>query len=201
LAAQTAMESLKQAMGGSGRITQAEFKVFQQNNPNIELDPRAIDKIYEFADANLQVNLAISLHAPTNELRTRIMKINRVFPIETIMKAVDYYLNKTHHRITFEYILLKDLNDTREHAIQLVDLIGDKRHLVSVNLIPYNPVDEHQEYQRSEHGSMLLFYDALKKQSINCSIRLEHGTDIDAACGQLRSKQIKDSPERRLCLQ
>ncbi|MHB8074376.1 dual-specificity RNA methyltransferase RlmN [Desulfosporosinus fructosivorans] len=149
------------------------------------------DKIYEFTDTNLQVNLAISLHAPTNELRTRIMKINQAFPIEEIMKAVAYYLDKTNRRITLEYILLKDVNDRREHALQLSDLIGDKRHLTNVNLIPYNPVDEHTQYQRSQKETMLAFYDTLKKQGINCSIRLEHGTDIDAACGQLRSKQIK----------
>ena len=149
------------------------------------------DKIYEFTDNKLHVNLAISLHAPTDELRTRIMKINRVFPIEKLMQAVDYYLTKTNRRITLEYILLKDLNDRREHALQLAALIGDKRHLTNVNLIPYNPVDEHNQYQRSEHESMRAFYDTLKKQGINCSIRLEHGTDIDAACGQLRSKQIE----------
>jgi len=149
------------------------------------------DKICEFADTNLRVNLAISLHAPTNKLRAQIMKINRAFPIETLMQAIDYYLEKTNRRITLEYILLKDLNDRREHALQLADLICDKRQLVNVNLIPYNPVDEHPQYQRSEHESMLAFYDTLKKQGINCSIRLEHGTDIDAACGQLRSKQIR----------
>ncbi len=148
------------------------------------------DKIYEFADTNLQVNLAISLHAPTNELRTRIMRINQAFPIEKIMQAVAYYLKKTNRRITLEYILLKDVNDRREHALQLSDLIGDKRQLTNVNLIPYNPVDEHTQYQRSEKETMLAFYDELKKQGINCSIRLEYGTDIDAACGQLRSKQI-----------
>jgi len=148
------------------------------------------DKIYEFADSNLKANLAISLHAPTNELRTQIMKINRAFPIEKLMQAVDYYLHKTNRRITLEYILLKDMNDRREHALQLAALIRDKRHLINVNLIPYNPVDEHHQYQRSEHESMLAFYDTLKKQGIKCSIRLEHGADIDAACGQLRSKQI-----------
>ena len=105
------------------------------------------------------------------------------------MQAVDYYLKKTNRRITLEYILLKDLNDRREHAMLLADLIGDKRHLTNVNLIPYNPVDENSQYQRSEHEVMRAFYDTLKKRSINCSIRLEHGTDIDAACGQLRSKQ------------
>ncbi|WP_407312638.1 23S rRNA (adenine(2503)-C(2))-methyltransferase RlmN [Desulfosporosinus sp. SB140] len=146
------------------------------------------DKIYKFADANLRVNLAISLHAPTNELRSQIMKINGAFPLETVMQAIDYYLQKTNRRITLEYILLKDLNDRREHALQLAELIGKKRQLINVNLIPYNLVDEHQQYQRSEHEAMLAFYDTLKKQGISCSIRLEHGTDIDAACGQLRSK-------------
>jgi len=148
------------------------------------------DKIYEFADLNLQVNLAISLHAPNNELRTQIMKINRVFPIAEVMQAVHYYLEKTKRRITLEYILLKDVNDRTEHALELTELIGDVKHRVNINLIPYNPVNEHSQYQRSEQESMLRFYDNLKKQGINCSIRLEHGTDIDAACGQLRSKEM-----------
>jgi 23S rRNA (adenine2503-C2)-methyltransferase len=151
------------------------------------------DKIVEFTDANLQVNLAISLHAANNELRTRIMKINSAFPIEKLMQAVDYYLKKNNRRITLEYILLKDVNDSREHAIELADLIGDRRQNVNVNLIPYNAVDEHSQYQRSERESMRVFYDILKKQGINCSNRLEHGIDIDAACGQLRSKQLKVS--------
>lgn len=150
------------------------------------------DKIIEFADANLQVNLAISLHAPTNELRTQIMKINRVFPIEKVMQAVDYYLEKNNRRITLEYILLKNINDSEGQALELASLIGDKKNLVSVNLIPYNPVDEHSQYQRSEKEAMRTFYDVLKKQGIHCSKRLEHGTDIDAACGQLRSKQSKE---------
>lgn len=154
------------------------------------------DKIYEFTDTNLKVNLAISLHAPSNGLRTQIMKINRIFSIEKIMQAVEYYLDKTNRRVTLEYILLKNVNDSREHAMELANLIDDKRQRINVNLIPYNPVDEHSQYQRSEHKSMLAFYDILKKQGINCSIRLEHGTDIDAACGQLRSKQIKESKGR-----
>ncbi len=148
------------------------------------------DKIQEFADINLQVNLAVSLHAPNNELRTRIMKINRAIPIEQLMQAIDYYLAKTNRKITLEYILLKDVNDTRELALQLAELIGDRRNLANVNLIPYNPVDEHSQYQRSDQESVLAFYDTLKKQGINCTIRLEHGADIDAACGQLRSKQL-----------
>jgi 23S rRNA (adenine2503-C2)-methyltransferase len=149
------------------------------------------EKIYEFADAQLEVNLAISLHAPNDELRTRIMKINRAFPIEKLMKAVDYYLERTNRKIAFEYILLKDVNDHKEEALELADLLRDRKHMAYVNLIPYNPVDEHDQYQRSDQESVLAFYDILKKSGIHCGIRHEHGTDIDAACGQLRSKQIK----------
>ncbi|RAR44353.1 23S rRNA (adenine(2503)-C(2))-methyltransferase RlmN [Paenibacillus sp. MDMC362] len=149
------------------------------------------NKIVEFADSDLGVNLAISLHAPNDEIRTRIMKINKAIPIEKLMAAIDYYLEKTNRRITLEYILLKDVNDQREHALELAELIGERRNLANVNLIPYNPVDEHSQYQRSTKESITSFYDALKKQGISCSVRLEHGTDIDAACGQLRSKQIK----------
>jgi 23S rRNA (adenine2503-C2)-methyltransferase len=121
------------------------------------------------------------------------MKINRAIPIEKIMQAIDYYWEKTNRRITLEYILLKDVNDRVEHALELAELIGDRRQAVNVNLIPYNPVDEHSQYQRTEQASVRAFYDALKKQGVSCSVRLEHGTDIDAACGQLRSKQIKQS--------
>lgn len=149
-----------------------------------------VPKIYEFADLDLQVNLAISLHAPNNELRSSIMKINRAYPIEKIMEAMDYYLKKTNRRVTIEYILLKDVNDHVEEARQLAELLKDKRKLVYVNLIPYNPVFE-TPYQRSSKEAMLAFYDTLKKNGINCVIRKEHGTDIDAACGQLRSKQLK----------
>lgn len=148
-------------------------------------------KIYEFADTQIPVNLAISLHAPNNELRTRIMKINRAIPIEKLMEALVYYLEKTNRRLTIEYILLKDVNDHKEEAEQLADLLSDIKDQLYVNLIPYNPVDEHSQYQRSEQKSVLSFYDTLKKRGVNCKIRQEHGTDIDAACGQLRSKQIK----------
>ncbi|MFX3672834.1 MAG: 23S rRNA (adenine(2503)-C(2))-methyltransferase RlmN [Paenisporosarcina sp.] len=150
-----------------------------------------VPKIYDYADEGLQVNLAISIHAPTNELRTRIMKINKAYPIEKLMEAIDYYLEKTNRRITFEYILLRDVNDHVEEAHQLAKLLENKRHLSYVNLIPYNPVDEHAQYQQSTPEAIRAFYDALKKKGINCGVRQEQGADIDAACGQLRSKQIK----------
>ncbi|KAA0564393.1 MULTISPECIES: 23S rRNA (adenine(2503)-C(2))-methyltransferase RlmN [Bacillaceae] len=149
------------------------------------------DKIYKFADENIQINLAVSLHAPNNELRTKIMKINRAYPLEKLMPAIDYYLEKTNRRITFEYILLSDVNDHKEEAIQLAKLLKNKRHLSYVNLIPYNPVDEHNQYQRSTKEAIVEFYGTLLEHGINCGVRVEQGTDIDAACGQLRSKQIK----------
>ncbi|MCL6458538.1 MAG: 23S rRNA (adenine(2503)-C(2))-methyltransferase RlmN, partial [Gorillibacterium sp.] len=138
-----------------------------------------VDEIRQFADEPLQVNLAISLHAPTNELRTRIMRINRAYPLEVVMQAVDYYLSRHKRKITIEYILLRGINDSREQALELAELIGDRRPFIMVNLIPYNPVDEHTQYQRSEHDTVLAFYDTLKKQKISCSTRLEIGTDID----------------------
>lgn len=150
-----------------------------------------VKRIYDFADEDLQVNLAVSLHAPNNELRTQIMKINKAFPLEKLMPAIDYYLEKTNRRITFEYILLKDVNDHKKEALELVELLKDKRHLTYVNLIPYNPVDEHNQYSRSEKKSILAFYQTLLENGIQCGVRVEQGSDIDAACGQLRSKQIK----------
>ncbi|RYM04658.1 23S rRNA (adenine(2503)-C(2))-methyltransferase RlmN [Sporolactobacillus sp. THM7-7] len=150
-----------------------------------------VPKIYEFADIDWQINLAISLHAPNNALRSRIMKINRAYPVEALMKAVDYYLEKTNRRITFEYILLKDMNDHKEEALELASLLENKRSLAFVNLIPYNPVAEHTEYQRSDPEAVLAFYETLRKKGVNAAVRKEFGTDIDAACGQLRSKQIR----------
>ncbi|MFC3799025.1 23S rRNA (adenine(2503)-C(2))-methyltransferase RlmN [Cohnella sp. GCM10012308] len=177
----------------------ADFIRVMKDHKGLAIGPRHItvstsglaNKLREFADSDLQTNLAVSLHAPNDELRTRIMKINRAIPIAKLMAAIDYYLERTNRRLTLEYILLRDVNDRREHAEELADLIGEaRRGQVNVNLIPYNPVDEHSQYQRSEQDAVRGFYDALKKRGVSVSVRLEHGADIDAACGQLRSKQI-----------
>lgn len=145
--------------------------------------------IYRFADEELQVNLAISLHAPNDALRTKIMKINRAYPLTELIKAIDYYLSKKNRRITFEYILLDGVNDREQEALQLADLLYHIRHLAYVNLIPYNPVDEHG-YRRSKESAIQQFQNTLKSKGIPCGVRLEQGADIDAACGQLRSKQM-----------
>ena len=149
------------------------------------------EKINKFADDEMNINLAISLHAPNDELRSEIMKINKAYPLEKLINAVDYYLQRANKRITFEYIMFKNVNDSLVYAKQLVELIGNRNKKISVNLIPYNQVDEFSQYQRSNKETMLIFYDELKKSGINTSIRLEYGSDIEAACGQLRSKQLK----------
>jgi 23S rRNA (adenine2503-C2)-methyltransferase len=150
-----------------------------------------VPKIREFAENGLQVNLAISLHAPNDTLRSSIMRINRSYSIEKLMAAIDFYIEVTNRRVTFEYIMLSGVNDKPEHAEELAALLSNKKKLAYVNLIPYNPVSEHDQYARSSNNAVLRFYDVLKKKGINVVIRREHGTDIDAACGQLRSKQMK----------
>ncbi len=175
-----------------------------KNQKGLDLAPKNItvstsglsEKIYEFTDLNLQVHLAVSLHAPNNELRTKIMKINRAIPIENLMAAIDYYIDKTNRRVMIEYILLKDVNDKQEHALQLTHLFDKRKKKVSINLIPYNPVDEHDQYQRSKQEDVYAFYLTLREKGIYGTIRQEHGTEIDAACGQLRSKQIKKNEQR-----
>lgn len=148
-------------------------------------------KIREFANEGVQVNLAVSLHAPNNELRSSIMRINRSFPLEKLFAAIEYYIETTNRRVTFEYIMLNGVNDTPENAQELADLTKKIRKLSYVNLIPYNPVSEHDQYSRSPKERVEAFYNVLKKNGVNCVVRQEHGTDIDAACGQLRSNTMK----------
>ena len=148
-------------------------------------------KIREFANEGVQVNLAVSLHAPNNELRSSIMKINRAFPIEKLFAAIEYYIETTNRRVTFEYIMLNEVNDGVEQALELAELLKNIKKLSYVNLIPYNPVSEHDQYSRSSKERVMAFYDTLKKKGVNCVVRQEHGTDIDAACGQLRSNTMK----------
>lgn len=148
-----------------------------------------VPKIKEFASFELQVNLAISLHAPNNNLRSKIMKINKVYPIEEIMDAVKYYLEKTNRRVTFEYILLKDVNDSTQCAKELAHLI--KGMNAYVNLIPYNEVTT-KSYRKVTRETAEQFFKILDDNHIQATLRMEHGADIDAACGQLRAKKMKE---------
>lgn len=146
-----------------------------------------VPKIYQFADEELQVNLAVSLHSANNVTRSQIMKINKVYPLEALQAAIEAYIRKTNRRVTFEYLLLKGVNDSDQAARELADFSRNK--LVYVNLIPYNAVSE-SGYEQSTKEQVLRFYDQLKKQGINVTIRKEQGSDITAACGQLRANNM-----------
>ena len=146
-----------------------------------------VPKIREFTKEKVGVNLAISLHAPTDDVRDKIMPINKAYKIEEIMDAVRDYIAKTNRRVTFEYILLKDVNDSEECAIKLANLL--KGLNCYVNLIPYNETS-HIEYKTSPKVTINRFYDILKERNINVTIRREFGSKVSAACGQLRSEQI-----------
>ena len=145
-----------------------------------------VPKIYEFSEFPLQINLAISLHAPNNEIRNKIMPINKVYNIEEVMKAIKVYLKKTNRRVTFEYILLKGFNDSDECALELAKLV--KNVNCYINLIPYNETNN-IDFHRTNTIQIMRFYDILKKNSVNVTIRKEFGSKISAACGQLRSKK------------
>lgn len=147
-----------------------------------------VPKIITFSHSHYQYNLAISLHAPNDELRNQLMPVNKAYPLKELMKALDLYEKENSRRLTFEYILLKGLNDQKEHARQLAKLL--KGYNAYVNLIPYNAVDEHG-YQGVAHAQAMEFYDQLMKLGVRATIRKEHGADIDAACGQLRAKELK----------
>lgn len=145
-----------------------------------------VPKILEFSDFPLQINLAVSLHAPNDKLRNEIMPINKAYPLKELILALDTYLKKTNRRITFEYILLAGVNDSEACALELAKLVG---HLnCYINLIPYNETNNLQ-FKRSSTIQIMKFYDILKKNRLNVTIRREFGSKISAACGQLRSKK------------
>ena len=144
-----------------------------------------VPKIYEFIKEDIGVNLAISLHAPNDEIRNKIMKVNKAYNIESIMKAVKDYIKVTNRRVTFEYIMLKDINDSKECAYELCNLL--KGVNCYVNLIPYNETNN-IGFKRTKNEQILKFYDILKKGRINVTIRKEFGTKVSAACGQLRAE-------------
>ncbi len=145
-----------------------------------------VPKIYEFADLETGVNLAISLHASNNQIRDAIMRINKAYKIEEVLKAVDYYIEKTNRRVTIEYIMLRDINDSETSAKELSNLLKNK--LVYVNLIPYNETSNFT-MKRSNDFKIKKFYDILKSNNINVTIRKEMGGNLSAACGQLRAEE------------
>ena len=145
-----------------------------------------IPKIKEFMTFPYQVNLAISLHAPTDELRRQIMPVANAYPLKDLMQTIRKYIAKTNRRVTFEYILLQGINDSKECAESLAKLVSGMN--CYINLIPYNET-ENIGYKRSKEETIREFYDILKKNHTSVTKRKEFGSKISAACGQLRSKK------------
>ena len=143
-----------------------------------------VPKIKEFSNLGLQFNLAISLHAPNNEIRDMIMPINKVYPLDKLIPVLEEYYNNTNRRITFEYVLLEGINDSETCALELSKLVRNLN--CYINLIPYNETNN-LNFKRSSTIQIMKFYDILKKNKINVTIRKEFGRKISAACGQLRS--------------
>ncbi len=152
-----------------------------------------IDKIYELADENLQITLAISLHAPNDEMRNKIMPVSFKNPMDKLLEACRYYTKKTSRRITFEYALIDGINDTKEIALMLSEKL--KNMLCHVNLIPVNDVKE-RNFKKSSKQNIQEFAKTLEKSGISVTVRRKLGSDINASCGQLR-KHALENKERR----
>ncbi len=144
-----------------------------------------VPKIKQFAMLDLQVNLAVSLHAPNDKIRNEIMPISKAYSLNELMDALDYYYENTNRRITFEYVLLSGINDSVENAEELAKLIKGKN--AYVNLINYN---ETKNIDFKESKKINTFYDVLKKNGVDVTVRRKFGNKISAACGQLRSKEV-----------
>jgi 23S rRNA (adenine2503-C2)-methyltransferase len=149
-----------------------------------------VPKIYELADLDLQITLAISLHAVNDEKRRELMPIANTYSIAQVLEACRYYYSQNNRRITFEYSLVKDVNDSREEAKALAELLAGMN--CHINLIPVNPIEE-RDYRQTEAQAVLRFKNLLEKYGRNVTIRREMGRDIQAACGQLRKKYMEQS--------
>ncbi len=147
-----------------------------------------VPKIYKLADENLQCTLSISLHSASNEKRSNMMPVNNIYNIQELIKACKYYIEKTNRRISFEYALAKDNNDNLQDAEELVKLL--KGMLCHINLIPINKIED-GKFTKSTNENIIKFRDYLNEHGIVATIRRELGADIDAACGQLRKKEVK----------
>ena len=152
-----------------------------------------VPKIYELADRKMQCTLSVSLHSSNNKTRSSMMPVNNVYPIEELMKACKYYIEKTNKRISFEYALAKDNNDNLTDAKELVKLLHGM--LAHVNLIPINKIED-GKYTKSTNENIIKFRDYLNDHGIVATIRRELGADISAACGQLRRQNLRVGDKR-----
>ncbi|MBR5337462.1 MAG: 23S rRNA (adenine(2503)-C(2))-methyltransferase RlmN [Lachnospiraceae bacterium] len=148
-----------------------------------------VPKIYELADLKLQITLAISLHAPDQDKRRKIMPVANKYPLDELMEACRAYFDRTGRRLTFEYSLIAGVNDSTEDAGKLSALLKD--FSAHINLIPVNPIKE-RDFRQSDKEAVFSFKNKLEKSGINVTIRREMGRDINGACGQLRRQYIKE---------
>ena len=146
-----------------------------------------VDKMLTLADEKMPINLAVSLHAPTDEKRKALMPVAKAYSLNKLMDACDYYFEKTGRRITFEYALVKGKNATEKEARELAQLLG--RRNCHVNIIPVNPVTERSNI-RTSIGETEKFLKELEKHGVNATVRRELGADINASCGQLRNSEL-----------
>ena len=144
-----------------------------------------VPKIKEFSNLDLQINLALSLHAPTNDIRNKIMPINKAYDIDTVIQTIKEYIAKTNRRVTIEYVMLNMVNDDVDEALALAKLLHGMN--VYVNLIPYNETNN-IDFSKKKKKRIDKFYNTLKENGINVTVRREFGGNIKAACGQLRSE-------------
>ncbi len=147
-----------------------------------------IPQIEKLMNEDLPINLAISLHAPNDNLRSKLMKVNKVYNISQLITTIRKYLEHTNRRVTIEYVMLKGVNDTPDDALELANLL--KGMNIYVNLIPYNETNS-QDFKKSAEKTIKEFCKILKENNINVTIRKEFGSKISAACGQLRSKEVE----------
>lgn len=148
-----------------------------------------VPAIYAYADSERPCNLAISLHAPTDELRNRLMPINRVYPLKSLMDASEYFSSRRNRRVMLEYVMLHGVNDAPELAERLCGLIGGRDFFV--NIISYN--ESGSGFMPSSREEVMSFYDVLKKHGVGVTIRKKLGSEINAACGQLRANYLKEA--------
>jgi len=146
-----------------------------------------VPKIYDLADENLNIYLSVSLHAPNNQKRDKLMPINFKYPLEELIQAISYYISKTNRRVTVEYLMIKNFNDSKNDALELAELLKGLK--VNVNLILYNPIGI-PGLERSDRKRVKEFENLLKFKGIEAVVREEKGSDIDAACGQLRVRRL-----------
>ena len=152
-----------------------------------------VPRIYDLLDRHLQLTLSVSLHAPNDEMRSKVMPINKKYPIAELIKACKKYTEITSRRISFEYAMIKGVNDSDDCARQLAGLL--KGMLCHVNLIPANEIAE-SSHKRSTNERLERFSSILSSYGINVTVRRSLGSDIDASCGQLRSRHYRESTEK-----